>query len=630
MKRIKKTIAIILCLIMAIGSMSVAFGETKDYEGHWAEAAIQKWIDGGRITGYPDGTFKPNGSIKRAEFVKMVNGIIDYDVKGSIAFNDVKADDWFYDQISIAQEIGYISGYSATQFGPDDNITREQAAAILSRIQYLKENSDAVSKFTDSASISSWAAGSVGAASNYGFISGHSDGSFKPKDNLSRAEAVTMLDNVLSNAKNHVVYKAGTKLSDMKISGDLIIAKTVGEGDAYLNNIVIDGGVQVYGGGMNSIFFNNVKVAKIEVEKDKVRLVFDDGTSVEEVVLGTEAKLENINGEIGKVTIDSDGKVTLSGKFDDVEVVSDSDIELDNATIENLVVNKAIKILGKGTIATLTANADGIQYESTAKITKTVVGANVTEKPAVIKEDTPKPSGGGSSDDSGGKVDKKNVVSITAVFDDGTPVSVGPVNVDYTTSSAISDVLITKLEELIPANEAKLNPYMASLERKLKSISINGISLYEADGVSINDEAWDKVVDNIKALGIEDKDKEQKLIDSFKSIEGELKVKDLQDILSLHEAFRKADGTLDTALLGKAADLIKEKADKITFSGTIEIETKKGTEKGSEAIEFAAENLAFSAKTVDEFFAEFGDATFKSTYNGKSFTLTIKKDSVPK
>ncbi|MDD4781953.1 MAG: S-layer homology domain-containing protein, partial [Tissierellia bacterium] len=347
MKKIKKTIALILCLIMAIGSMSIAFGDdTKDFVGHWAEATIQKWIDEGKISGYPDGTFKPDGSITRAEFVKMVNGIIDYDGKGSITFDDVKKEDWFYDQIKIAQEIGYISGYSKTQFGPNDNITREQAAAILSRIQYLKDNSSAVNKFIDNTNISSWAVGSVGAASSNGFINGHSDGSFKPKDNLSRAEAVTMLDNVLLNAKNYIVYKDGTELNDKEIAGDLIIAKTVGDGDVYLNNIDVKGHIYVYGGGINSVYFNNVKVARIEVNKDKVRLVFDDGTTVEEIALGTEAKLENINGEIGKISIDSQGKVTLSGKFADVEVVSDSDIELSNATIENLVVNKPIKILG--------------------------------------------------------------------------------------------------------------------------------------------------------------------------------------------------------------------------------------------------------------------------------------------
>lgn len=620
MVKIKKIVAVVLCLIMAVSSFSLAFGEAKDYEGHWAQETIQKWIDEGKISGYPDGSFKPDANVTRAEFVKMVNGIIDYDVKGSITFDDVKSSDWYYDFIRIAQEIGYISGYSKAQFGPNDNITREQAASILARIQYLGEDLEAAQKFVDKSTMSSWASGSVGAASNAGFINGYSDNSFKPLNKLTRAEAVTMLNNVLENAKNTVVYKAGTEIKDWVVEGDLIIAKTVGEGDVHLTNVTVTGNIYVYGGGLNSVYFNNVKAAKIVVEKDKVRLVLDGGSKIEELALGSEAVIENENGQIAKVTITADGKVTLSGSFDAVVVQGTGNLVLDNAKIKNLVVEEKITITGKGTIETMTANADGIQYEAAIKINKVETGSGVTEKPAEIKEE---PSGGGGGGTGGGESTTKPVVSITAVFDGGTPVTIGPVQADYTSSSIISDVLVAKLEELIPGNESKLSPYLSSLEGKLREISIDGTPLY--DGVAINDDVWNKVIDNRAVLPFSD----EELAMLKMSLEGELKVADLLNILSLHEAYRNESGALDLESIENTVDKIKEKADEITFSG-IEIKTKKGTKTDSDAIEFAAENVAFSTKTVDEFFTEFGDITIKSTYNGKSFILTIKKDSVPK
>ena len=140
---------------MAMGSFAFAqeaqliSEEAKDYVGHWAEAAIEKWINSGKVAGYPDGSYKPDNNVTRAEFVKMVNGIINYDGKADIKFKDINSTDWFYVYVRVAQAIGYISGYSPNEFGPNDYITREQAASILSRIQYLNNNAAGIEKFND-------------------------------------------------------------------------------------------------------------------------------------------------------------------------------------------------------------------------------------------------------------------------------------------------------------------------------------------------------------------------------------------------------------------------------------------------------------------------------------------------
>ena len=169
----------------------------KDFHGHWAEAVIQKWLDMGYITGYPDGTFKPEEFITRAEFVKLINDLFGFTETAKIFFDDVNKDSWYYEEVQKAYKTGDIIGVSETQFSPDDNITREQAAVIISRLLDMKGNDKGADGFYDSSKISSWAKEYVGAVAEYNLIKGYEDNTFKPQNNIKRAEAVVLLDRIL-------------------------------------------------------------------------------------------------------------------------------------------------------------------------------------------------------------------------------------------------------------------------------------------------------------------------------------------------------------------------------------------------------------------------------------------------
>lgn len=624
MNKIKKLMLIILCVVMAIGNLNLAFAEdanliaakVKDYEGHWAQATIQKWMDESRISGYPDGSFKPEANITRAEFVKLVNSIIDYDVQGTISYADVKSGDWYYNSIGIAQEIGYISGYSKNEFGPNDNITREQAATILSRVEYLGENKDAAQKFGDKSNMSSWAVGAIGAASEVGYINGYENGSFKPLNKLTRAEAITMLDNILVNSKNSIIYRAGTELKDFVVDGNLVIAKTVGDGDVHLNNVVVTGKMMVYGGGMNSIYFNKVKVAKLEVEKNKVRLVFNDGTTIEEIAVGTEAKLENKNGEIGKISIDSEGKVTLSGSFDDVTVTSSADIVLDDAKIQNLVVDKAVKILGTGTINTLTANSDGITFESTAKITKTVIGEGVTKKPEVIVED-----GGGTGGGGGPIVQPTYGISVSAELADGSVSS----NLTFTTKTysstdKISDFLVSELKSVLTegSKNIAIESYFDKLIPRLKKLEIGGTSVYTSNG-------FDKAMAHLNGTTV------YSGLSSLKTtlLDEDITVADINAVLALYVPANVA-GDSDIIKTNLASypfntQTVSYNGNVITTPYTITYKTTTLT-TNKQVADMILNNIAFSTMTVKQFFTDFGtEITITSTVGSKTATLKIKR-----
>lgn len=211
----RKTISLMIVSIMIISLVNPlhAFGASNDYTGHWAEETIQLWLDKGYIAGYPYGTFKPEGLVTRAEFVKMVNSIFDYKEIADIKFIDVKSDDWYYQDVQKAVKAGYISGVSQMQFAPKDNLTREQAAVIISRIMNIEGNSIDTEVFSDSNKISSWARNGVGAAAVADFIKGYKeDNTFKPQNPIKRAEAVVLLNNVLESSKTEEIPETETPL----------------------------------------------------------------------------------------------------------------------------------------------------------------------------------------------------------------------------------------------------------------------------------------------------------------------------------------------------------------------------------------------------------------------------------
>jgi hypothetical protein len=169
----------------------------RDYVGHWAQPVIQKWLDMEYITGYPDGTFRPEDFITRAEFVTIVNKAFGYEETGEIAFTDVEEESWYYEEVQKAYREGEIIGVSKTRFAPEDYITREQAAIIMARLVNLDGYSKGAGVFTDSIQISSWAREYVGAAAYHNLIKGYEDNTFRPQNNIKRAEAVVLLDRIL-------------------------------------------------------------------------------------------------------------------------------------------------------------------------------------------------------------------------------------------------------------------------------------------------------------------------------------------------------------------------------------------------------------------------------------------------
>ncbi|BFT75524.1 S-layer homology domain-containing protein [Paenibacillus sp. P36] len=170
---------------------STGKGTLSDIAGHWAEANIRELIQAGAIEGYPNGTFGPDRTITRAEFASILVKAFKLQEKSGKGFADTN-NHWARKAIETAAAYDIISGYSDSSFGPDDQITREQMAVMIVRAAKLPAAA-AGNSFTDRTAISEWAQSAVASASASHVIDGYSDGSFKAQANATRAEAVTVI-----------------------------------------------------------------------------------------------------------------------------------------------------------------------------------------------------------------------------------------------------------------------------------------------------------------------------------------------------------------------------------------------------------------------------------------------------
>lgn len=189
----KKILVVLVLAALLCSATALAAPEFTDIEGHWAETELRSWIAAGLAGGYPDGTFRPDEAVTRAEFAAFVNRAFATPRAAQGAdFPDVPADAWFYQEVSNAVEAGLMSGYPDGTFRPQQNIIRQEAAAVLSRLLNLAPAPGQV--FADADEIASWAQNAVAAVSAAGIMGGYPDGTFRPLAPITRAETLVTLD----------------------------------------------------------------------------------------------------------------------------------------------------------------------------------------------------------------------------------------------------------------------------------------------------------------------------------------------------------------------------------------------------------------------------------------------------
>jgi hypothetical protein len=479
---LKKWLCSTLAVILIYGALfsGIATAETgtgskitkstvfMDSVDNWAQDSINRWSQRGILTGLSDGKFHPDQKISRAEWAAIINRIFQFQNEKNVAYTDVINEEWFSKDVRIAAAASYMKGYNDGTFRPNEKITRQEAAVTIANLLSLKgDNQGAV--FQDRSKIASWASQAIAANSNAKIIRGYGDGTFQPLKELTRAEAVSLLDRAFDHfgtwygeagtfgpsegvekkEGSVVISRPGITLNNLDISGDLIIGKGVGDGDVYLRNVTVHGKTYVYGGGEHSVHLENVVMLTVIVNKTDgtVRLVATGNSLIQEVTLQTGTTLEvQGNAAIDRVSMVNElpvnSRVVLSGQFNTVNIEAKSIlVQIPQGTVQNLnighdaadtkvettkeasilslILNAAASILGLGAIENATINSAGVTLDQTPQ--KMTIGQDVPHDVIVHVGDqdktadsliqppaVPSSSGGSSGTGNGGNTGGNN------------------------------------------------------------------------------------------------------------------------------------------------------------------------------------------------------------------------------
>ncbi len=136
-KRLILSIVIVIgCLLLGAATVSAAVFSDVDADTEQGKA-IFAMQQKGYINGFPDGTFRPDATLTRAEFVTIINKMYMYYVESENGFTDVDVSDWFYHDVLVAVQAGYINGMGDGSFAPNEAVTREQVCKMLNSILQL-------------------------------------------------------------------------------------------------------------------------------------------------------------------------------------------------------------------------------------------------------------------------------------------------------------------------------------------------------------------------------------------------------------------------------------------------------------------------------------------------------------
>lgn len=498
LKYLSKAISLVtvFAIVFGIGQVSIAGSTFPDIKGHWAEDAIQKGVDKGLVNGYSDGTFKPNRPVTRAEFSKMLNLALGTNLTENISLSDVKSKDWYYDEVRKAVAAGYITGYTDKTFKPNNEITRQEAANMISKVLPNYGISTSLSGLKDDHKIASWAKAGVTAVYARGYMTGDSNKMYRPEGSLTRGEACAILirlvegENIIT-ASNYIIDDddEGDTISKKIFANNVTIDEDLEDGDITLDKVIILGSLTIEGGGESTVEISDSIIKNMIVSKTSgdVRILLTEDSVVNDTLVKYGAIIEqkSLTGDGFKKIRLNGGKlstqeVILKGNFTNVELEDEALLELSSGKITILTINSGAgdsiidlasgtsittaevngraDFTGSGKISTMKANVNSITYETKpSTITK---GSGVT-KPPVLAEDndgpiatfTPKADGTNVTPDtkitlefdeaiylSGG--DKVNVSDIEDIIEIRKSSSTGT-EIDYTATISSDKRVIT-------------------------------------------------------------------------------------------------------------------------------------------------------------------------------------------
>ena len=376
MKR-TNTIAIALAAAMLLPSSAFAASpaDFSDFPSDWSAPALTQAVENGLLNG-ANGKIDPYGQLTRAEMAAIVNRAFGAVQTASLAgYTDARTDAWYYTDLAKAVQMGTFTG-AGDRLQPDDPITREQAFTVLARAFALEaENADALNRFADGGDTAAWAANSVAALVQAGYVNG-ANGKLNAKASITRAEFAQVISGMAAayvgaegltgqTVDGTVIVRAGgAQLQDVTIHGDLILADGVDAGEVVLKNVTVDGRILLRGGAAG-VDLQSVTVAGeviVDSPNGGITLTAQD-SSLDTIELHSDAV---VDADAAHLTVAETAKLTVQGgRIDKVTVEADaagSSVTVNKGAAVDQVQADAsgVRVSGAGTVSNVYANADDV------------------------------------------------------------------------------------------------------------------------------------------------------------------------------------------------------------------------------------------------------------------------------
>ena len=324
----KRLLALLLVVLMLCPQTYASVAN--DLNGHWCRTEIETFLNKGLVQGYPDGRFRPDATVTRAEFIRMVNSAFGFVREGTKTFTDVNADDWYSADLAAAARTGWFSGMPDGSAMPEATITRQEAAKLL--VSMLGESRPgSFVMFTDGQQVADWARDYVETAGALGIIEGFPDGTFRPARSLTRAETIKMLSNIARQIYasagtytdrvdgNAVVLCDGVSLRGVVIKGNLYVSESCA-GSLDLTDTTVEGTIVILGSAKRTVTLRSSTVSEILLRPDatNTKIVIENGTKVDLITVNASTTIEvGRGGYVKEIRNNADGtKISGEGTVD--------------------------------------------------------------------------------------------------------------------------------------------------------------------------------------------------------------------------------------------------------------------------------------------------------------------------
>ncbi|MDR0935146.1 MAG: S-layer homology domain-containing protein [Oscillospiraceae bacterium] len=407
MQKLKRSLALVLSLVLVIGLFPVTglAAETSKFTDipSWdTSGAVDYLASKGLVSGINEaGTlFGHTNKLTKKGYFTFIDKFLGFSKGDKVAlshFTDVKGIGEPYESAIAA--LAYQGIITATTVNPNSTVTRELAFTTLAKVLGLTENKAALSRVNDGAKVSDWAQGWVGALIAKGFAGGDANKNINPQSEFTRGGMAVLLNNVFGayiNAAGKSDYAGKTVESltisepnalvkNVHVTGDLIIAASVLDGDVYLEDVTVDGTLIAFGGGSHSVkiqgksSINHAVAAKQSANSQPVHFAVADGA------------------KFGSFSVNPGVHASLTGHADTVKLDAGSQLDLSAATVAKVELAGA-----EAKLSATNSKVDAIAVD------KEAVESSVTLEKSVVKEL--------STDAAGSKLSATNSAIVTVTI----------------------------------------------------------------------------------------------------------------------------------------------------------------------------------------------------------------------